>query len=94
MMYYVIPCFSSSYDLHEDEERCENLVHTAIFVFGSKFSHSCAPNCTWSFDPQGNLLYRAIREIQKGELLSFSYVGNGRDSNYIFKAFFTSYHMI
>ena len=64
-------------NIHKDDERPEHAAHAAIFVFGSKFSHSCAPNSTWSFDSMGRLRYKAIRPIEKGELLSFSYVGNG-----------------
>ncbi|CAE8609237.1 unnamed protein product [Polarella glacialis] len=64
-------------NIHRDDERPANAGFTGIFVLGSKFSHSCAPNCSWSFTADGLLQYRAIRPISPGELFSFSYVGNG-----------------
>ena len=57
--------------------RPHNAEFTGIFLLGSKFSHSCAPNASWSFDSAGRLQYRAIRSIAAGEVLTFSYVGNG-----------------
>lgn len=64
-------------NIHRDDEVAEHAQFTGIFVFGSKFSHSCAPNCSWSFSKEGRLQYHAIRPIAKGDLLTFSYVGNG-----------------
>jgi len=64
-------------NIHRDDEHPQNANFTGIFIFGSKFSHSCAPNCSWSFDRSGRLQYHAVRPIKAGELLTFSYVGNG-----------------
>ena len=64
-------------NIHKDDERPHNAEFTGIFLLGSKFSHSCAPNASWSFDSAGRLQYRAIRSIAAGEVLTFSYVGNG-----------------
>ena len=57
--------------------RPHNAEFTGIFLLGSKFSHSCAPNASWTFDAAGHLQYRAIRPIAPQEVLTFSYVGNG-----------------
>jgi len=63
-------------NIHKDDEDSER--HSAgIFVLGSKFSHSCASNCSWSFNAKGHLQYHAIRPIRAGEPLTFSYIGNG-----------------
>ncbi|CAK8991543.1 unnamed protein product [Durusdinium trenchii] len=64
-------------NIHKDDERPQNSEFTGIFVFGSKFSHSCAPNAAWSFDREGRLQYRALCPIAEGDVLTFSYVGNG-----------------
>ncbi|CAJ1338158.1 unnamed protein product [Effrenium voratum] len=63
-------------NIHKDE-RPSHAEFTGIFVLGSKFSHSCEPNASWSFDQRGRLQYGAIRPIAAGEVLTFSYVGNG-----------------
>jgi len=64
-------------NIHRDDEVAEHASFAGLFVLGSKFSHSCAPNCRWSFSDNGELQYHAIRNIEPGELLTFSYVGNG-----------------
>lgn len=64
-------------NIHRDDEVPESAAFTGIFVFGSKFSHSCAPNCAWSFSREGRLQYHAVRPIAKGDLLTFSYIGTG-----------------
>ncbi|CAL1138436.1 unnamed protein product [Cladocopium goreaui] len=64
-------------NIHKDDERPQNAEFTGIFLLGSKFSHSCAPNASWAFDAAGHLQYRAIRPIAPLEVLTFSYVGNG-----------------
>lgn len=64
-------------NIHKDEESSGNSGFAGLFVLGSKFSHSCAPNSGWGFSPDGCLEYRAIRAIAPGDLLTFSYVGNG-----------------
>jgi SET domain len=48
---------------------------TALFAFGSKVSHSCFPNVSYSSKTQdGCLEYKVIRTIKKGETVSFSYI--------------------
>ncbi|OLP86931.1 Histone-lysine N-methyltransferase SMYD3 [Symbiodinium microadriaticum] len=64
-------------NIHKDDERPANDEFTGIFVLGSKFSHSCEPNSSWNFNQEGHLEYRAIRPIHPGDVLTFSYVGNG-----------------
>eukprot|EP00933_Yihiella_yeosuensis_P036620 TRINITY_DN3038_c3_g5_i1.p1 TRINITY_DN3038_c3_g5~~TRINITY_DN3038_c3_g5_i1.p1 ORF type:complete len:494 (-),score=70.31 TRINITY_DN3038_c3_g5_i1:109-1590(-) len=64
-------------NIHKDDERPQSADFTGIFVLGSKFSHSCAPNSAWAFNERGELRYQAIRPIKPGELFTFSYVGNG-----------------
>lgn len=64
-------------NIHRDDEEPQHNGFSGIFVVGSKFSHSCAPNCSWSFSEDGCLQYRAIRPIAPGELFNFSYIGNG-----------------
>eukprot|EP00439_Symbiodinium_sp_Y106_P039813 s542_g4.t2 len=64
-------------NIHKDDERPANDEFTGIFVLGSKFSHSCEPNSSWNFNREGHLEYRAIRPIHPGDVLTFSYVGNG-----------------
>lgn len=63
-------------NIHKDDER-EHASYAGIFVLGSKFTHSCAPNCSWSFNADMCLEYQAIRAISPGEVLTFSYIGNG-----------------
>lgn len=67
-------------NIHRDNEEPTRKDFTGIFVLGSKFSHSCAPNCSWSFSAEGQLQYHAIRPIAPGELFTFSYVGNGMNA--------------
>jgi len=63
-------------NIHRDDDQA-HAAFTGLFVLGSKFSHSCAPNCTWSFSSDGCLQYHAIRPIAPGDMLTFSYIGNG-----------------
>mmetsp|Transcript_36126 Transcript_36126/g.59473 ORF Transcript_36126/g.59473 Transcript_36126/m.59473 type:complete len:474 (-) Transcript_36126:31-1452(-) len=64
-------------NIHRDDEERSHAEFSGLFVIGSKFSHSCSPNCTWSFSHDGCLQYHAVRPIAAGELFSFSYIGNG-----------------
>eukprot|EP00741_Cyanophora_paradoxa_P011227 tig00020554_g10847.t1 len=48
----------------------ENL--SALFEHGSKVIHSCTPNADYRGDD--SLLYRAIKPIKKGEVISFCYI--------------------
>lgn len=64
-------------NIHRDDEVRDNAGYAGLFVLGSKFTHSCVPNCCWSFGQNGCLQYRAIRTIEPGENFTFSYVGNG-----------------
>ena len=50
---------------------------TSVRVFGGRFTHSCAPNCGWNFSSAGELIYFAIRPVGAGDLLTFSYIGDG-----------------
>ena len=48
---------------------------TALFVYGSKIAHSCAPNLTYSSQTDdGALEYKVIRPIGQGEVVTFSYI--------------------
>lgn len=64
-------------NIHRDGEEMGHDRFAGIFVLGSKFSNSCAANCKWSFSDDGYLEYHAIRPIAPGDVLSFSYIGNG-----------------
>lgn len=64
-------------NIHKDDEDSSFAPFSGLFVLGSKFSHSCAPNCTWSFSREGLLQYHAVRKIKPGDALTFSYIGNG-----------------
>ncbi len=52
--------------------------HTAIPLFGSKFSHSCAPNIGYSSiaSNDGALEYKLLRPIVQGEMVCFSYLSD------------------
>jgi SET domain len=50
---------------------------SALFVFGSKIAHSCAPNVSdTSQTEDGALEYKVTRPIALGEEATFSYIGN------------------
>lgn len=46
----------------------------ALYLKSSQYNHSCNPNCFQSFDNNGNLCIRNIREIVKNEELTISYI--------------------
>ena len=48
---------------------------TALFLFGSKASHSCHPNVAYT-SAQGRLEYKIIRPIHKDEQVTFSYLAD------------------
>lgn len=52
-----------------------------LYIYASKLSHSCEANCAWTFDRSNpsslDLVLTAIRPIEKHELLTFSYLGEG-----------------
>ena len=50
-----------------------NAPKAALCVYGSKVEHSCSPNVSYS-SSTGYLIYRAIRRIEIGERISFSYI--------------------
>eukprot|EP00929_Paragymnodinium_shiwhaense_P056991 TRINITY_DN28521_c0_g1_i1.p1 TRINITY_DN28521_c0_g1~~TRINITY_DN28521_c0_g1_i1.p1 ORF type:complete len:534 (-),score=122.44 TRINITY_DN28521_c0_g1_i1:124-1725(-) len=64
-------------NIHKDGEDPSHNAYAGIFILGSKFTHSCAPNCGWGFNREGYLQYRAMRKILPGEILTFSYIGSG-----------------
>lgn len=64
-------------NIHRDDEVQAHAGFAGLFVLGSKFTHSCAPNCGWGFSSDGCLQYRAIRTIEPGDIFTFSYIGNG-----------------
>jgi len=68
-------CHIVDLNIHRDDENSLNF--PGLFVIGSKFSHSCSPNCAFQFDPSGDLVYYAVRPIKKGDMLTFSYIGDG-----------------
>jgi hypothetical protein len=54
------------------------VTYTAIPLFASKFSHSCAPNMGYSSlaSDDGALEYKLLRPVSKGDLVSFSYLSD------------------
>ncbi|CAM0140268.1 hypothetical protein VKS41_005922 [Umbelopsis sp. WA50703] len=47
----------------------------ALLPWGSKFAHSCSPNLFLRYDPaEGTMIFTLIRDLKKGELLTFSYL--------------------
>lgn len=64
-------------NIHSDTAEPGQSDLSGLFLLGSKFSHSCSPNCRWSFSEEGYLQYWAVRPISPGDLFTFSYVGNG-----------------
>lgn len=59
-------------NIHRDDEFAKE---PGLYLAGSKFSHSCAPNCLWEMS-RGVLSYYAIRPVAAGELLTFSYTSD------------------
>lgn len=53
-------------------KNCPPSSETALFWRGSKVEHSCAPNLSFA-TVQGKLIYRATRNISKGDRISISY---------------------
>ena len=54
-----------------ETERC------ALFLYASKVSHSCHPNTSYTSKAQdGKMEYKAIRQIEEGDLITFSYIGS------------------
>jgi hypothetical protein len=51
---------------------------SAMPILGSKISHSCQPNLAYSSEyyDDGSISYHAIRPIQQGDILSFSYLSD------------------
>lgn len=46
-----------------------------LMSWGSKFAHSCAPNLFLQYEPSQNVMvFRAVRSLQPGDVLSFSYL--------------------
>ena len=51
--------------------------NSALFKVGSKVAHSCLPNVSYySKNSHGSLTYVAIREIEDGDMITFSYIGD------------------
>jgi len=48
-----------------------------LFDYSTRLAHSCAPNTFCRTEEDGALCYVALRQIEPGELLTFSYVGSG-----------------
>ena len=61
----------------------------AVYMTLSRFNHSCVPNCSWSFVPEGtpgsvgaaSVAVRAIKPVKEGDELTISYADPtvGRD---------------
>jgi len=51
----------------------------AVFATLSRFNHSCAPNCSWSFLPGRGAAVevRALRALRPGQELTVSYLAGG-----------------
>ncbi|KAI8150328.1 hypothetical protein BJV82DRAFT_586773 [Fennellomyces sp. T-0311] len=46
-----------------------------LMSWGSKFAHSCAPNLFLQYEPSQNVMvFRAVRPLNPGDVLSFSYL--------------------
>eukprot|EP01012_Entosiphon_sulcatum_P053813 TRINITY_DN7412_c0_g1_i2.p1 TRINITY_DN7412_c0_g1~~TRINITY_DN7412_c0_g1_i2.p1 ORF type:complete len:436 (-),score=70.72 TRINITY_DN7412_c0_g1_i2:87-1394(-) len=67
----------------------------AVFLWGSKFNHSCVPNVRVNIDGSGTATWVALRDVSVGEHLVVSYLGHRtvwptnlrREHLYITKAF-------
>lgn len=53
-----------------------SLTQSALFAVGSKATHSCDPNCVYTSKLGPFLAYRALKPIQIGELITFSYIAD------------------
>jgi hypothetical protein len=52
-----------------------NIGKAALFIYGSKISHSCSPNVSYSSKTlDGALEYKVIRPITVGEVVTFTYI--------------------
>jgi len=45
-----------------------------LYAAASYMNHSCNPTCVYHFGPNGAIVMRTIRDVKKGEELSFSYI--------------------
>lgn len=55
---------------------------TAILYYGSFFNHSCDPNVTYD-SSRGQMIFKALRNINVGEELCISYIGICEDYDHI-----------
>jgi len=67
---------NSIYDEITNQSKFTNK-RTALFYLGSKLSHACDPNCSYTSKVIDDvLIYRAIKPIKVGDILSFSYINS------------------
>jgi SET domain-containing protein len=58
-----------------------------VFGAGSKFNHSCMPNCKWILKPGGKFRVVAVNPILAGEECTISYVGDQAITPGVFDVF-------
>lgn len=74
-------CFKNYY-MESDDSRFTCI----MFGWGSIYNHSYYPNAEVDFDrPKKNVIFRAIREIKKGEEVTYNYNGESKKDLLNFK---------
>ncbi|KAG2223182.1 hypothetical protein INT45_011528 [Circinella minor] len=72
-----IPKFGEPYDnsAFAEERQVQQRSMICLMTWGSKFAHSCAPNMFLQYEPSENVMvFRAVRALEQGTVLSFSYL--------------------
>lgn len=65
--------WGESYSFPDDISRQRSMI--CLMSWGSKFAHSCAPNLFLQYEPKDNcMVFRAVRHLEPGTVLSFSYL--------------------
>ncbi|KAI9494459.1 hypothetical protein BDB00DRAFT_818131 [Zychaea mexicana] len=68
------PYDTSGFGLSE-EEAAQQRSMICLMAWGSKFAHACAPNLFLQYEPSENVMvFRAVRAMEPGTVLSFSYL--------------------
>jgi len=49
--------------------------HKYLYLLGSKFNHSCQPNCSWEIDNDGQLIITTIKPIAESKECFIDYYG-------------------
>jgi hypothetical protein len=59
---------------HHLTDSSKNRIGLALYIPAAYLNHSCRPSCVYSFNKQGEIEMRTIRELQVGEECSYSYI--------------------